>query len=109
MIAQAIETGIGDTFAAVHTRQVYSQRQLSDVFHKFAELCLSRYPDERPAASQLLHHHFFKQTKHTSLEEEFKNCLDSVDFDKITSDENVDLCDEISEMSIDNNFEWDFT
>lgn len=83
--AQAVEQGMGDTYA-VQTRQVYCQRQLSDDFHKFAEICLERNPDDRPAVSLLLNDHFFKQCKHTSLQEQFLNTMEQVDLDKISGE-----------------------
>jgi hypothetical protein len=110
-LAEAIKTGMGDTFAAVHTRQIYSQRQLSDNFHKFAETCLGRSPDDRPTVAQLLHHHFFKQAKHTTLQEKFQEMMEFVDLEKI-SDENVEgelLSEQMGGITIDGQFEWDFS
>lgn len=135
VIAQAMDSGIGigEAFAADQTRAVYCQRQLSDPFHKFAEICMTRFPDNRPNTSQLLHHHpFFKQTKHTSLEEQLKNSLQPVDLDKVSgkmifklnpfkinsnifniSDENLaklnddDLCNDLESLNVES-IEWDF-
>lgn len=106
--------GIGE-WAADQTRQIYSSRSLSDAFHKFSEICMSRYPESRPTAVQLLTQHaFFKQVKHTSLEEQLKNVLEPVDFDKI-SVENLaqkssddDLSKEIESLNITETAEWDF-
>lgn len=33
---------IGDHFAAIQTHKIYSERKLSDPFHKFAEMCMER-------------------------------------------------------------------
>ena len=107
--------GIGEWGTADQTRQIYSSRCLSDSFHKFAEICMSRYPETRPLASQLLTQHaFFKQCKHTSLEEQLKNCLEPVDFDKIsvenlaqkTSDN--DLTKDLELLNVHETAEWDF-
>lgn len=61
---------VGDSLA--ETRQIYGTRALSDNFHKFAEICMSRYPVERPTVAQLLGHAFFKQNKQTSLYEQLQ-------------------------------------
>lgn len=107
--------GIGEWGTADQTRQIYSSRSLSDSFHKFAEVCMSRYPETRASAAQLLTQHaFFKQCKHTSLEEQLKNCLEPVDFDKIsvenlaqkTSDN--DLTKDLESLNIHETAEWDF-
>lgn len=42
-------TDADETLAAIQTHQIYSQRTLSDSFHKFAESCM-----ERLVFSQLL-------------------------------------------------------
>lgn len=31
-----------ETLAAIQTHQIYSQRTLSDSFHKFAEICMEK-------------------------------------------------------------------
>lgn len=77
---------MGDTYTAVQTRTVYCQRQLSDYFHKFAEVCLERHPDQRPTIPQMLNHHFFKQCKHTNLGEQFLSTMEQVDLDKINGE-----------------------
>lgn len=107
--------GIGEAWAADQTRQIYSSRNLSDSFHKFAEMSMTRYPENRPNASQLLTQHaFFKQCKHTTLEEQLKNVLEPVDFDKISTENlalkpsNDDLSMNIESLSINDPVEWDF-
>lgn len=73
----------GDSLA-IQTQQIYSQKKFTDSFHKFTELCLQRFPESRPNTNYLLNHTFFKQTKHTSLHEQF--CLHGmqiIDFEKI--------------------------
>lgn len=116
IIKNAMDSGIGiGEWAADQTRTVYSSRSLSDNFHKFAEMCMSRYPESRPGAVQLLTQHaFFKQCKHTTLEEQLKNCLEPVDIDKM-SVENLaqkssadDLSKDIESMNIHEATEWDF-
>lgn len=106
--------GIGEWGTADQTRQIYSSRSLSDTFHKFAEVCMTRFPELRPNAQLLMQHGFFKQCKHTSLEEQLKNCLEPVDFDKIsvenlaqkTSDN--DIAKELESLNIQEIAEWDF-
>lgn len=84
---------VDDSFA-YQTHQIYSQRKLSDHFHKFSEVCMERwgsrcmsivlaaiyfcffiiicrFPDDRPTVNELQCHPFFKQCKHTSLAENF--------------------------------------
>lgn len=116
IIAQAMDSGIGiGEWTADQTRQIYSSRSLSDSFHKFAEMCMSRYPESRNDALQLLTYHtFFKQCKHTSLQEQLKNVLEPIDFDKI-SVENLaqkpsddDLSKDIESLNIAEATEWDF-
>lgn len=116
VIAQAMDSGIGfGEWAADQTRQIYASRTLSDAFHKFAELCMTRFPDNRPTASHLLNTHpFFKQVKHTTLEEQLKSVLEPIDFDKI-SVENLaqkssedDLSKDIESLNITEPAEWDF-
>jgi len=113
LIAQALDSGIeiGDNM-----RQVYSSRQLTDHFHKFAEVCLTHYPENRPSASWLLAHHaFFKQCKHTSLEEQLRTVLEPVDYDNITAEtenlaenpsSSVDLSRDFEALKVD--AEWEF-
>lgn len=121
IIFQAMDSGIGigEAWAADQTRQVYSKRQLSDPFHKFAEECMARYPENRPNVTQLLSQHpFFKQCRHTTLEEQMKNFLEPVDIDKLSleniaqknnSDSDNDLIKDIASLNImDNTVEWDF-
>lgn len=114
VIAEAMDSGIHITteaWAVDQTRQAYSSRQLSDVFHKFAEHCLARFPENRPSAAHLLQQHaFFKQCKHTSLEEQLHKVLEPVDFNKIPVDNPTRQSDsedlpEIESLSID---QWDF-
>lgn len=117
IIAQAMDSGIGigEAWAVDQTRQTYSSRSLSDSFHKLAENCMSRFPENRPSAAQLLTQHaFFKQCKHTSLEEQFKNVLEPVDYDKISIDNlaqkpsDCELSREIESLTISETAEWDF-
>lgn len=117
IIAQAMDSGIGigEAWAADQTRQIYSSRDLSDSFHKFAEVCMSRFPEHRPATGQLMQHNFFKQCKHTSLEEQLKSFLEPVELDKV-SVENLaqkpfddDMSRDIESLSIaDSTAEWNF-
>lgn len=113
IIAQAMDSGIGigEAWAADQTRNTYSNRTLSDSFHKFAEECMSRCSENRPSSSQLLNQHsFFKQCKHTSLEEQFKAIsLDKIDIDNLAqkpSDE--ELSREIESLTLSETAEWDF-
>ncbi|KAG5682965.1 hypothetical protein PVAND_012281 [Polypedilum vanderplanki] len=121
IIFQAMDSGIGigEAWAADNTRQVYSKRKFSDPFHKFAEECMARYPDNRPSANQLLtQHSFFKQTRHTNLEEQLRIILEPVDLHKLSleniaanknnSDSENDLIQEIASLQLNQDSEWDF-
>jgi STE20-related kinase adapter protein alpha len=117
VIAQAMDSGIGigEAWAADQTRQIYSARSLSDNFHKLAENCMSRFPENRPSAAQLLTQHaFFKQCKHTSLEDQLKNVLEPLDYNKISADNlakrssDGELSREIESLNISEPGEWDF-
>lgn len=76
---------------------------------------MSRYPENRPSAAQLLTQHpFFKQCKHTSLEEQFRLVLEAIDVDRISienlaqKNSDADLSREIESLSISETAEWDF-
>lgn len=120
IIFEAMDSGIGIGEAyADQTRQIYSKRQLTDNFHKFAEECMGRYPENRPSASQLLaQNSFFKQCRHTCLEEQFITIIESGDFEKLNllsilqknksdSDDN-DLINVIASLNMHVDTEWDF-
>lgn len=65
---------------ALATRQVYSQRKLTDAFHDFVETCLRSEPAKRPSADKLLQHPFVRQSKHTTLRLELDELkIDSID------------------------------
>lgn len=76
---------------------------------------MTRFPDNRPSAHHLLTQHaFFKQVKHTSLEEQLKSVLEPVDFDKI-SVENLaqktsedDLSKGLDSLNLTEPAEWNF-
>lgn len=116
ILAQAMDSGIGiGEWAADQTRQVYSSRSLSDAFHKFTEESLARFPETRPGVGQLLAHHaFFKQCRHTNLQEQLKNVLEPVDFDKVSLENiaqkssNEDLSKDLESLNIADTTEWDF-
>lgn len=121
IIFQAMDSGIGigEAWAVDTTRQVYSKRQLSDPFHKFAEECMNRYPENRSNAHQLLSQHtLFKQCRHTNLEEQLKNILEPIDLDKLSleniaqknSDSENDLINDIAslKLNVHTEAEWDF-
>lgn len=119
VIFQAMDSGIGigEAWAADQTRQIYSKRQLSDPFHKLAEECMARFPENRPSASQLLTQHtFIKQCRHTCLEDQFKSMPES-DLEKLNllsvtqknnSDSENDLIKDIASLNIHVDTEWDF-
>lgn len=44
-------------------QKIYCERAFSDLFHQFTELCLLRSPCDRPTATQLLTHPFFKHCR----------------------------------------------
>lgn len=118
IIAQAVDSGIaiGEALTGDQTRAIYSQRTLSDAFHKFGETCMSRNPDDRLNASQLLQQHsFFKQCRHTSLEEQLRIHLATVDVESTiieslkSQNSNDDLLNsEIESLNINESAEWDF-
>ena len=110
IIAQAQGVGIGE-WAADQTRNIYSNRSLSDSFHRFSEICMSRFPESRPNVLQLLTHAFFKQCKHATLEEQLKNVLEPIDFDKISLAQKLseeDLSTRIEALAVSDVAEWDF-
>lgn len=41
--ASSSTSDIGDHFAAIQTHKIYSERKLSDPFHKLAEMCMERW------------------------------------------------------------------
>lgn len=117
---------MGETFAIIKTK-AFRDRSFSDPFHKFAEVCMSRYPADRLSAAQLLLHQFFKQTRHTSFHDQFHIHLDALQITgyrgkslivfKIFSKLNfINILDEIyeNELSMEfggvslESFEWDF-
>ncbi|XP_055696385.1 STE20-related kinase adapter protein alpha [Lutzomyia longipalpis] len=107
MIVQALDPA--DSFMA-QTRQIYSQKKLSDNIHKFAEVCMQRQPTDRPNVSQLFNHPVFKQTKHTNLSEQLTNFgIHPVDYSQ-HCDENLKLVQDLSDMNLSagSAFEWDF-
>ncbi|GAB0093811.1 Putative serine/threonine-protein kinase STE20-like [Sergentomyia squamirostris] len=107
MIVQGLDPS--DTFMA-QTRQIYSQKKFSDNIHKFAEACMQRQPTDRPTVSQLFNHPVFKQTKHTSLSDQFINFgIQPIDYSK-HCDENLKLVQDLSDMNLNagSAFEWDF-
>jgi STE20-related kinase adapter protein alpha len=121
IIFQAMDSGIGigEAWAADTTRQVFSKRQFSDPFHKFAEECMARYAENRPSANQLLTQHaFFKQCRHTNLHDQLRNILQTDDLDKLSlqhiarqknnSDSENDLIQDIASLQVTSNGEWDF-
>ncbi|XP_055374145.1 putative serine/threonine-protein kinase STE20-like [Condylostylus longicornis] len=106
LIAQQCGTGIDSI--AVKTRQIYGQRQFSEPFHKFTELCTERFPNDRPPITQLLNHSFFKQCKNTCLYEQLKTFgVEVADYENLR-DETIGLSCEINEMCLNDNFDWDF-
>lgn len=115
-IAQAIDSGIaiGEAVTGDQTRAIYSQRTLSDAFHKFGETCMSRNPDDRLSASQLLHQDaLFKQCRHTSLQDQLRSHLSAVDIESsiiegLKQSSSEDLSGEIESLNISEPAEWDF-
>lgn len=98
-----------DNNFALQTHQIYRERKLSDHFHKFAEICMERYPDDRPNIVELQNHPLFKQAKRTTLAENFSSTgIDKYNCTKLSSDEDISLSCEMADMSIGGFFEWDF-
>lgn len=98
---------ITDTGVPDQTRQIYSQRKLSDGFHKIVEICLSKNPSDRPNISQLLNHSFLKQCKHTaSFYEQFQS-LDGL-VNLIDQQENIAAEQDFGTINHESEFEWDF-
>lgn len=107
IIAQVGDSGINEQFAT-QTREIYSHRTFTDAFHKFAEICMSRYPKDRPSSTQLLGHSFFKQCRHATLYEQLNHFgIHAVDYSKLR-DESIQVTNEIGDLNINGNFEWDF-
>lgn len=95
------------TFATT-TKQIYSQRKLSDAFHAFVEICLQRV--NRPSADKLLNHPFIKETKFTTLKAELDELkMETLDLLNLPPAESI--CNSFGEMKIENcgiDFDWDF-
>lgn len=62
-----------DAFGSRERLLFYSKKEFTDPFHKFSEICLERYPEDRPSVLQLLNHTFIKQWKHTNLSRELQS------------------------------------
>lgn len=104
------DSGVGDSVAsgsALHIRQVYVNRKLSEPFHHFSELCLQREPSRRPTASQLLSHSFFKQIKKSDF---LPNLISRAKPIKPEPDDISALLleEKLAEMDIDNSTDWEF-
>lgn len=100
---------ISDTGVTEQTRIIYSQRKLSDAFHKIVEICLSKNPIDRPSPTHLLNHSFFKQCKHTpTLYEHFQSLDGLVNLTKLDHQENfVNIEQDLANIQNDD-FEWNF-
>ncbi|XP_063953049.1 STE20-related kinase adapter protein alpha-like isoform X1 [Lytechinus pictus] len=60
-----VDSGIGGSTGLANVPNPYDRR-FSTHFHDFMEVCLRREPVDRPSASQLLQHPFFKQVRKSS-------------------------------------------
>lgn len=97
-------------FSLTKTQEVYIQRKLTDSFHNFVEICLTRDQHLRPGAEKLLHHAFVKQSKHTTLTFEMEELkIDSIDaIVPANATENA-ISLSLGDMKIDDDeFSWDF-
>ncbi|KAK7791118.1 hypothetical protein R5R35_003772 [Gryllus longicercus] len=92
----------------------YAQRRFSDAFHQMTELCLQRDPVQRPAASQLLQHPFFKNARRTgsgtcSLPELLHPVMPLGDRHVATQDDLASMlaAERLSELDMEPD-QWDF-
>lgn len=101
-------TDLPENELAMKTGHIYSQREFSDEFHNFTENCLEKRPANRSSAIQLLSHAFFKQCRHTSILDQLTRFgLETLDYTQLR-DESITLCNELADMNMNGNFEWDF-
>lgn len=93
---------------AMKAGHIYSQRVFSDDFHHFTESCLEKRPVNRSSAMQLLSHPFFKQCRHTSILDQLTRFgLETMDYTQLR-DESLKLCNDLADINMNGNFEWDF-
>ncbi|KAJ1526699.1 hypothetical protein ONE63_008279 [Megalurothrips usitatus] len=111
--AQA-DSGVGDSVGSNGNSlegNSLTTRRFTDHFHRFAELCLQRDPENRPSASQLLGHSFFKLPRRMNAPPLPQLLHPVIPLTKevlgLQNYEEFQVMDRFGEMDL-NSCEWDF-
>eukprot|EP00058_Branchiostoma_floridae_P022166 XP_002607656.1 hypothetical protein BRAFLDRAFT_84655 [Branchiostoma floridae] len=111
------DSGIGGSMATssmMRSEQLPYQRVFSPQFHEFVFLCLQREPADRPTASQLLTHSFFKQVRRKSAENliellhPIKPLTETPHWPKDADGSIENNIAKIEELDLKDEEEWDF-
>ncbi|CAH1241587.1 STRADA [Branchiostoma lanceolatum] len=111
------DSGIGGSMATssmMRSEQLPYQRVFSPQFHEFVFLCLQRDPADRPTASQLLTHSFFKQVRRKSAENliellyPIKPLTETSHWPKDADGSIENNIAKIEELDLKDEEEWDF-
>ncbi|XP_033625198.1 STE20-related kinase adapter protein alpha-like [Asterias rubens] len=92
-----VDSGLGSSNVASGSKQVDQNpftRLFSPQFHHFIEVCLTQDPANRPSASALLNHAFFKQVKKRTSETLFPFFQNLTSLTEMKSDEDQGALEE---------------